>query len=199
MTILDVILILFRRWPIVLAVTALGGLVGYVYESTQPEVFLAEGRVLIGPSLTGEASIVEITDSLARGTLQQTLAEVVTGSEVRAAADAQVPRTSAYVVTSLVIPEANAVRISIQGDDPGRAEELGAAVIAEVEISFEASYPIYDVVLLAEPTSPEQPQSPNPELGLVVGAAIGGMLVAMGLLFAQDPDLPVSSPGMSET
>lgn len=187
MTIQDIIRILLRRWRLVASITLAGGLLGYMYESSQPEVFVAEGRVLISPSLTDEgADLVEITGSLARGTMQRTLAEVVTGSAARAAAGNAVPGTDRYSVTSLVIPEANVVRVTVRGPNAARAEELGSAVIEEAKAFFEVRYPIYEVALISAPDSPGSPASPNPQLGALVGLVLGGIVVTIGLLFAED-------------
>jgi protein tyrosine kinase modulator len=189
-TIQDVFRIVLRRWWLALLVAVIGAALGYAYESSKPERFTAAARVLIGPSLEEGANALESTGALTRSTLQQTLAELITGSEVRRMATGRIDGLDqrSIQITSAVVPEANVVRLQVEGPDPELVVELGEAVVEESERTFESRYPFYDVSLLDAPTTPTSPTSPNPELGAVIGAVLGAMALTIVLLFADQRD-----------
>lgn len=183
MTFDDLLRLTRRRWWLVLAVAVLGGLAGYMVESAKPETYEATGRVVIGPALDVEGSIIESTGSLTRGTLPQTLAEVVTGSEVRRAAEQglDAPTGDDYDVDAVVVPETSVVEVDVMGPDRALTMTLASALLEETETVFEGLYPIFDVVLLDEPDAPESPVAPDPVFGAAIGAIVG---TALGLVLA---------------
>lgn len=181
MTVQEFLLLLLRRWWLVLLSVALGATAGLVYESSQPKVMATEGRLVIGPSLDDDLNVIQSTDSLSRGTLQETLAEIVTGNQVVRAARAEVGnRSSAYDVDAVVVPDTNVTTVTVSGPDGDAAMALASAVMSEAEQAFEDLYPVYNIAVVDQPDEPQQ-TAPNPELGLVVGALAGALLVSLGL------------------
>lgn len=181
MTVQEFLLLLLRRWWLVLLSVALGATAGLVYESSQPTVMTTEGRLVIGPSLDDDLNVIQSTDSLSRGTLQETLAEIVTGNQVVRAARAEVQnRSSAYDVDAVVVPDTNVTTVTVSGPDGDAAMALASAVMSEAEQAFEELYPVYNIAVVDQPDEPRQ-TAPNPELGLVVGALAGALLVSLSL------------------
>lgn len=181
MTLQDLLRLMLRQWVVLAVALVVGGVAGFLYEARQPDVVATSGRLLIGPALEAGFDVVDSTGSLSRGTVQQTLAEIATGSAVTQSARASVDnRSSAYAVTSVVVPETNVIQIRVTGPDSDAAVGLALAIMSEAESSFETLYPVYDITTIDEPGKARQ-IAPNPTLGLLLGAVAGAGLATIGV------------------
>jgi len=90
-----------------------------------------------------------------------------------------------YVITVVVVPDTNILKLTVEGPDPNRAVMIANAIGTQSLDAINKLYPVYNFSILdrpALPTTPIRPQTfQNAGLALLVGAIVG-----TGLAFSRE-------------
>lgn len=178
----QVLAALGRRWWLALAVLAAVMVADAYYTATRQPTYLARATLIISPSANVErGSLVYSVDSLGRGRIVGTYAEVL-GSELvhRGALERLGYPPSAYnrlvVFRSSTVADTAVVQVTAESPDPALSAEA-ANQAGEVGIERMTDlFPVYNLVFLSRATPPTSLYRPdivrNYSLGLLVGLVL---------------------------
>ena len=177
-----------RGWWII-ALTALSALIIALISSyrTAP-TYSTSARFIISPNLEQGANgsmLISSISALDKRSIASTFAEVLDSESVYNEASTELKidpvQLRAYTVSTVVLPDANILEVSVSGADPQVAALLANSV-GQKGIDYVTNlYPVYTVDVLDAAVPPSSPISPNPKrdasLALVVGTALGVALL----------------------
>jgi uncharacterized protein involved in exopolysaccharide biosynthesis len=178
--------ILRRGWWIILLTTIVTVSVASVATSRAPQEYRSTSSYVIGPNaeLVQDTDLLRSLDTLDRGTILATYAEIFGSSRVSSAAlqEAQLTgrTTEAYIITSYGLPETNILVISVRGPDPNMVMKLNEAVANQGFAYIETLNQVYSLNVLDAPQRPDAPVGPDPlgniGIALVLGIGLGALL-----------------------
>ncbi len=185
--------ILLRGWWIIIPAFLTTLTASVVFSYTRPPVYRASATFIVSPS----ASIRELSDliwgfsniSSRDGSIVSTYAEVfVTRTIVEAAArklGLSFEQLKKYSFNSLVPPDTNLIKLTVEGDNPQLVRDLTNEIGTETIGYVSGLYEIYDIKLLDPAVLPRNPVNQSKARNVVLGAAFGLML-GVSLVFLQE-------------
>jgi capsular polysaccharide biosynthesis protein len=183
-----------RQWWIVATVWALTMAATMLFTARQVPVYRASTSLVVVPDakIQDPADVLRSLDTLDRRTIIATLARLPMTPESRsAAADALgVPLADIrdYTVLAGVVPNANIIKIDVEGIDAERAAALCNALARVVSTSAPQLYRIFTLQMIERATPRSRPVRPDMRRNLVVGAIVGllvGAAIAAGADYAR--------------
>lgn len=181
--------ILRRGWWIILLTMLAAVTAAVVATSRMPAQYQSLSRYVVGPNadLVQDTDLLRSLDTLERGTIIATYAEIFGSESVTSAAhqEIQLAKQAAedYLITSYGLPETNILVISVRGTDPNMVMKLNQAVANQGLAYIETLNQVYSLNLLDAPQQPDAPVGPdqlrNVGIALVLGIGLGGMLALL--------------------
>ena len=193
MQIYDILYGLLRKWWVIALVGLFSvSLALFTSYSTTP-VYRTSSRYIVSPGpalLAGdERDLVNSITALDRRSIIATYAEIMNSEHIFDQAGAILGLSpndlKDYRLTAVVLPEAHALEIIVEGPDPNTIADLANTTGEQAIIRVHNLYQIYTMSLLDAASVPEKPISPNPTRDAGV-ALILGLLAGTGLAFASD-------------
>lgn len=181
-----------KYWVVIAALTALGGLAGYLYAQFQPDLYRSQSSVMVIPARGDNTSELVQGSSYVQN-LVQTYAVVATSPKVLEpvirALDLQTSPQALAQTISVESPLNTVVlNISVVARDPSVAQEVVDAVAEQLAGAVQDlspqnadNEPAVRVQTISPAKIAQYPFAPNVRMFVVVGAAIGLLL---GVVFA---------------
>jgi len=195
--------ILRRGWWIILLTALVAMAVALVATSMTPREYRSDSRYIVGPNteLVQDTDLLRSLDTLDRGTIISTYAEIFSSERIVSAAldELQLSKQAVekYAINAYGLPETNILVISVSGTDPNAVVKINQAVADQGLAYIQTLNQVYALNLLDSPAQPVTPIGPNPirnaGIALLLGIGLGGLL-ALLKLSAGD----VSSPGTAD-
>lgn len=173
-----------KRWLLIVAVTILGGVIGYAYGSIQPDTYRAQSSVVVVPARGDSTSELVQGSNYVQG-LVATYTVVAKSPVVldRVIADLSLDTNARALAGQITVDsplDTTVLQIAVTGRDPSQITQIANGVAAELAIAVEGlapqtstSGPAVRVELISGATEPRYPIAPNVRLLAVVGAIIG--------------------------
>ncbi len=207
----------FRRgWWVILLTGLMAAFVVYVYTTLNysPQ-YRAISRHVVSPNttLTNETDSLRSLDTLSRGEIIPTFAEIFQSGQILERARTTVGITadaSTYIVATYNLPQTNILVITATGPDLATVVELNQAVASSSMEYIAELYPMYSITLLDAPRSSGAPVGSSQERNVIFAFILGsafGMVVAI-LIYGDireifgieyDPERPSLNPERNST
>jgi capsular polysaccharide biosynthesis protein len=181
--------VLRRGWWIILLTILAAVTAALVATSRMPAQYQSLSRYVVGPNadLVQDTDLLRSLDTLERGTIIATYAEIFESESVTSAAlqENQLTKQAAesYLITSYGLPETNILVISVRGTNPNMVMKLNQAVANQGLAYIETLNQVYSLNLLDAPQQPDAPVGPdqlrNVGIALVLGIGLGGLLALL--------------------
>lgn len=178
-----------RSWWVVLltAMTALVIALAAVYLITP--VYRSTARFVVSPNLDqigtqDDTDVLRSLEGLDRRSLIATYAEVINSERIfnqaAAALGLSELELEEYTHTTVVLPDANILELSVEGPNPGRTTLLANSLGQQAIEYITQLYTVYEVSFMDTASQPEEPISPRPlrdtSLAFVLGLVMGAVL-----------------------
>ncbi|MEN2736315.1 polysaccharide biosynthesis tyrosine autokinase [Microbacterium sp. X-17] len=181
-----------KRWITILALTLIGGALGFAISSQITPVYRSTSSVFISARQGDNTSELLQGSTFAQNVVQSYAALATTDSVLRPAMDAVgfTGPTGAFASKISADTPINTVIINISADDPdpAMAQKMAGAVTSSLAQAISAIAPVttnhqpaITTSVIAPATLPKVPISPNRTLAIVLGAGAG---LALGLIYA---------------
>jgi capsular polysaccharide biosynthesis protein len=180
-----------RQWWIVAIVWALTLATTVLVTTRQTPVYRASASLAVvpDPKVQDPADVLRSLDTLDRRTIVATLARIPMTAESRSAAAEAIGATAAdlrdYTVVAGVVPNANIIKIDVEGPDAERAAAFSNALSAIASESAPRLYRIFTLQVIERAVPRPRPVRPDMRRNLVVGAIVG-LLVGAALAAGVD-------------
>lgn len=182
----QILRMILRGWWIVALTTLSAVAIALVSSFIATPMYRAQASFVISPNkaIVPNQNLVDSLGTLDKRSIIATYNEVVNSNRIYNEAIAALqmdPNDSKnYAHTSVVLPDANVIELSVTGPDPQHAAVL-ANTIGQHGITYvKGLYQAYDINLLDPAIPPTVPYSPQPlrdiSLALVLGFALGSIL-----------------------
>ncbi|MFN0074220.1 MAG: hypothetical protein ACKVVP_22290 [Chloroflexota bacterium] len=182
---------LVRRWWLALAVLATVMAANVYYTMTREKTYLARASLIISPSANVDrGSLVYSVDSLGRGRIVGTYAEVLGSEVVHRVALERLGLPSTALGTSVTfksstVADTAVVQVTAESPDPELSAQA-ANHAGEVGIEHMTGlFPVYNLVFLSRATPPMTVYRPDPVRNYSVGLLIG-IILATVIAYATD-------------
>lgn len=175
-------------WWIILLTTLSALCLALIVSYSTTPIYRAKTRLLIGPSATilaaQESTVINSLWALDSRSIVSTYAEILTSERIflQTAEELQLDSLlmAEYTRSSVALPEANVLELTIEGPDPETAAVLANMVSQNTIEYIRELYVIYDMNLLDAATVSTSPIKPTPVrdaltaifLGIVFGALL---------------------------
>jgi capsular polysaccharide biosynthesis protein len=170
-----------RHWWLTLVILIGIMAAAYTFTSSQQPTYLARATFVVGPSQKVEpGSLVYSVDSLGRGRIMGTYAEVLGSDLIRQealerlgyAADVRSP----IILKSSTVADTTVVQITVESHDPNLSADA-ANIAGDIGVEqMAALYPVYSLTRLAHATPPLTPYRPdyvrNYSMALILGLGL---------------------------
>lgn len=178
---------LWRGWWII-ALTALAALniaLAVSYQATP--MYRTSARLIVSPNvalISGDREMIDSLEALDKRSIISTYAEMLDSNRIysEAAASLQIDLEDLrnYTRSTVVLPDASILELSIEGPDPQISTLLANTVGQQAIDYITGLYQVYEIDFIDPATVPTRPFSPDPvrdaglalALGLVVGAVL---------------------------
>lgn len=166
-----------------------GGFLAWLWASAQSEQFTATAVVAITPadSLEDSSEVVDVLQSLDRGTAVVTAAGMASSGTVRLAAQSEIglsaEQAGDYEVEALQVLTSHLVDITVVGPDDETAIAYADAITNELRTSYAGHFPVYQIETVTEAEIPDDSGRPSTTL-IVIAAMIASGLGAFMLWLA---------------
>ncbi len=176
--------ILLRSWWIIIPAFLITLTASVVFSYTRPDIYQASATFIVSPS----ASIRELSDliggfnniSFRDGSIVTTYAEVFVTRTIVDTATRKLglsfEELKEYSFRSVVLPDTNLIKLTVEGTSPQLTRDLANAIGAETIEYVSGLYEIYDVKLLDPAVLPRSPVQPSKARNVAFGAVFGLML-----------------------
>ncbi len=182
LTLRDVLQVIQRSWLILVAtvLAALAG--GWLITAVTPSSFETEAQVLVRPAVSGDAGNMAQTASF----VDDQVATYAALAETPAVLDPAIEQSGLDVasteVVADVVPQTSIINLTVTAGEAEDAARLADAVAVSLIEQIEEQTPPGGAVrvtgdIVASPTIPNSPSSPDLALNLAVALAVG-LLVA---------------------
>lgn len=178
-----------RTWWIVVLTAGAAALAAYIFTASAPPRYRASARLVISPdvSLVDEQDLLRSLDTLDRGSVIATYAEILNSASISDAARRRAGISSAaiqnYQINAFPLPETNVLGLTVTGPDPNVAFDLADAITTEGSAFIKELYPVFLVSTLDAPEFPNRPIGPNPlrntSVASLLGIALGSALAVL--------------------
>ena len=173
-----------RHWWLTLII--LIGVFGaaYTFTSSQQPTYLARATFVVGPSQKVEpGSLVYSVDSLGRGRIMGTYAEVLSSDIIRQATLERLgyrpDGPSPILLKSSTVADTTVLQVTVESLDPNLSADA-ANIAGDIGIEqMAALYPVYSLTRLAHATPPLTPYRPD-----YVRTYSMALILGLGLAFA---------------
>lgn len=184
MTISEYWLALRIRWPLIVALTVLGGILGYAVAQLQPDVYRTQTSVVVIPA-RGDSTTELVQGSNYVQGLVQTYAVVATSPAVLdpVIADLGLKTTARALARQITVESplnTTVLNVAVVGGDPDQIVEISDAVAGQLAVAVEdlapetsAAASAVRVESISSAPRPDNPIAPNDRLFALVGALIG--------------------------
>lgn len=178
---------LLRGWWLI-ALTTLAALnAALVVSMIATPIYRASTRFVVSPNptlVTAGRDVVNSLEVLDKRSIVQTYAEFLNSTRVLSDTLTELQFTEeqieSYKITSVVLPDANILELSVEGPDPNIAAVLANSVGQHAISTIGSLYQVYNISVLDPAVAPAVPVSPQPlrdaslaaALGMIIGAAI---------------------------
>ena len=170
-----------QGWWIV-ALTALSALnIALVASYLATPLYRARARFLVSPNTALAVDSRDLVDSLQaldRRTIVSTYAEVLSSNRIfqDAGEELQLPSSILfqYGVTTVVLPEASILEMSVEGPDPQVAALLANTIGQHAIDYIKGLYQIYNIDFLDQARPPRRPFEPQATRDVSLAVALGG-------------------------
>lgn len=161
----------------------------YTFTASRQPTYLARSTFVVAPSQKVEpGSLVYSVDSLGRGRIMGTYAEVLSSDLVRQATlerlgyPADVP--SPIILKSSTVADTAVLQVTVESKDPNLSADA-ANIAGEIGVEQMATlYPVYSLTRLTNATPPEKPYRPDYVRNFSVALVLGiGLAVGATYLF----------------
>jgi diguanylate cyclase (GGDEF)-like protein len=152
-------------------------------------VYRTSTRLIVSPNatLTLGRDLIDSLEALDKRSIVSTYAELLSSTriyqETGAALEIAPQVLEEYVISTVVLPEANILVLSAEGPDPYLAAQLANGVGQQAIDYLTRLYQVYDVSLLDPAAVPTEPVRPQPvrdaSLALALGLALGAVLAIL--------------------
>jgi capsular polysaccharide biosynthesis protein len=170
-----------RHWWLTLVILIGIMAAAYTFTSSQQPTYLARATFVVGPSQKVEpGSLVYSVDSLGRGRIMGTYAEVLGSDLIRQEALERLGYaadiTSPIILKSSTVADTTVVQITVESHDPNLSAEA-ANIAGDIGVEqMAALYPVYSLTRLAVATPPLTSYRPdyvrNYSLALTLGLGL---------------------------
>lgn len=188
MQIYDIFYTLLKKWWVIVLTGLLGLSLALVAAYRATPLYQTSSRYVVSPGpalLAGdERDLLSSLTALDRRSIIATYAEIMNSKHIFNQAGAALglapEELKDYGLTAVVLPEAHALEIFVDGPNPKIAADLANAAGEQAIVQIQNLYQAYLVSQLDSASVPKNPISPNPTrdasvaliLGLLAGAAI---------------------------
>lgn len=187
----------------VLAAALIGGILAWIWAVGQGERYSASAVVQVQPSAAIQESgdVVDVVESLDRGTIVVTAAGLANSGLVDQAAQDSIAMTEDeaqdYEVESLQVLTSHLIDINVTGPDRDRAIAYADAIAKQLGTDFSTTYPVYEVKTVTPAGVPDSSGRPGVlliVLAAMLAAAVGAFMLWLALFGGSDErtDLPVT-------
>jgi len=148
--------------------------------------------MVISPStmLSDEADLMRSLDSLSRGMIIPTFAEIYQSNRVLNEAlqlNGLSDNTRSYKVNAYNLPETNILVLSVTGPDPQITQLLTFGISQVAQDTITKLYPMYTITTLEDPNFPGTPIGSGSQRNLVMATFLGaGLGLAVAVLIYGD-------------
>lgn len=184
---------LIKRWWVILIILVVTVIFTLVFTNSQTPVYSSYATYVVSPAadVLDENSFLSGLSVLGgQPTVANTYSSIATSATIKQKASEALDLTPAQAadlkVFSRVRTGTNVIEISVEGTDPLIVQTF-AHKIGENTIEYISNLKgVYDLQLLDDSSSPDEPVRPNKSLNLILGAALGfalgcGVAFLMGL------------------
>jgi capsular polysaccharide biosynthesis protein/GGDEF domain-containing protein len=183
---------LFRRSWWIIALSVLAALnVALILAYFATPIYRASAQFIVGPGPSLLASedrdLVNSIEALDKRSIVATYAEVMGSRQMRLDAAERLgierQELSSYKFTSVVLPDASVLELSVEGPDPERVALLANNVGQQAVDYIKSLYLVYDIHMLDSAVTPVNPIRPQPmrdaSLAIVLGLVFGLALAVL--------------------
>lgn len=182
---------LLRGWWIIALTTLTALLIALLIAYTTPATYRASSRFIISPNneLVEGRDVINSLATLDKRSIAATYAEVLNSRRMleETAQTLGIDNTliTQYAVTSVVLPEANILELSVAGRDPVLAVRLVNEIGRRGIEYINQLYPAFSLQILDAAVVPSVPESPNPLRDASL-AGVLGLILGTGLTFGRE-------------
>jgi len=189
-----------QGWWIV-ALTALSALnIALVASYLATPLYRARARFLVSPNTALAVDSRDLVDSLQaldRRTIVSTYAEVLSSNRIfqDAGEELQLPPSILfqYGVTTVVLPEASILEMSVEGPDPQVAALLANTIGQHAIDYIKGLYQIYNIDFLDQARPPRRPFEPQATRDVSLAVALGGVAGAALAILREQMRAPLDA------
>ena len=177
-------------WIVVLIIAGSLGSTAF-FTHTQTPIFQATTTLVVWPSknITDANDIVRSLDTLDRRVYVAMYSKIPCSQMVRNRAQEKLglsaDQLKPYQITTIVIPDTNILKVSVEGPDPSLTANFANAVAEQAKQYIEETYSVFELKILDRATQPISPARPNMGRNLSV-ATVLGLLVGLALVFVRE-------------
>lgn len=175
-----------RGWWIITITALLALIVALTLDYLATPLYQASARFVVSPSTSynsGQEAIYSL-DTLDKRSIVSTYAEFLNSSRIYNETIKELRLTPQdlkdYTYTTVALPDANILELSVIGSDPKLAATLANDIGQRAIVAIHNLYRVYDISVLDPATIPQLPISPQPLrdgiLALVLGIILGSVL-----------------------
>jgi capsular polysaccharide biosynthesis protein len=190
LTLRDVLQVVQRSWLIIVAtiVAALAG--GWVITAVTPASYETEAQVLVRPAVSGDAGNMAQTASFVDDQVATYAALAETPIVLDAALEQSGLDLASTDVVADVVPQTSIISLTVRAGAAEDAARLADAVTVILIEQIEAQTPAGGAVrvtgdVVASPTIPGAPSSPDLTLNLLVALAVGLLVAFLVIVIKQ--------------
>jgi capsular polysaccharide biosynthesis protein len=190
MTLRDVLQVVQRSWLIIVA-TVLAALAGaWVITAVTPASYETEAQVLVRPAVSGDAGNMAQTASFVEDQVATYAALAETPVVLDAAFEQSGLDVASTEVVADVVPRTSIIGLTVSAGAAEDAARLADAVAVSLIEQIEAQTPPGGAVrvtgdVVASPTIPGSPSSPDLTLNMLVALAIGLLVAFLVIIIKQ--------------
>ncbi len=187
MNLTNALRILYRRWWLILLITAIAAASAMAYSVTQTNRYQATATVLVHPSSNANSPSVfsDELNLLSYGSLTETFASLARSPSLIRSAAARVGVSAAdaasYSAAGSLIPQTTVLEVSVDGPDPGVVVRLANQLVTDVATATTTYFHIIELTPLDPASGPAVKTQPKTARNIVFGSAAGlivGTLIA---------------------